>query len=324
MRLLLVGNPGGTNVADSFLFAARQRRIEANLAPASSAFRANRLKTTVSWRLLGHRPPNLEAFSQRVLADARAMNATHVVATGLAPVTAEVLQQIEARRIVFLTDDPWHPLFKSKWFMEALVHYDVVYTPRRANMDELARHGCADVRYLPFGYDPRYFYAESRPKDIDVFFAGGAEQQRVDYLKPVLEANRNTVLAGDRWDRYAETRDFYRGHFDPEQLRETTAAAHVNICLVRSSNRDGHVMRTFEIPACGGCMVAEDTAEHRALFGPHGDAVLYFNSPHELQTRVQKLLKNEKSQQRLALEAHRIIVKGKHTYADRLSTILEL
>lgn len=322
-RLLLVGNAGGTNVADSFLYAARQKGIEAALAPSTSAFRSNRIHRTISWRVLGHRPPLLAPFSQRVGDDARMFNATHVVATGLAPVTADVLRTIEARKIVFLTDDPWHPEFQSSWFMDAVLQYDVVYTPRRSNIRDLENHGCRDVRYLPFGYDPRHFFREERPAELDVFFAGGAEDDRVQYLKRLLRDDLRVGLAGDRWDRYAETRAYYKGHFDPAELRRATAAARVNLCLVRKSNRDGHVMRSFEIPACGGCLLAEDTVEHRAIFGPHADAVLYFNSPDELHLRVHELLADAKLRRKLAAAAHRVVTEGQNTYADRLTTILQ-
>ncbi|HUP89535.1 MAG TPA: glycosyltransferase [Longimicrobiales bacterium] len=323
IRLLLVGNPGGTNVADSFLHAAREKGIEAALAPSTTAFRSNRIHRTISWRVLGHRPPLLAPFSQRVGNDAHTIKATHVVATGLAPVTADVLRTIEARKIVFLTDDPWHPDFRSSWFMDAVLQYDVVYTPRRSNIDDLINHGCRDVRYLPFGYDPRHFFREERPAEFDVFFAGGAEDDRVRYLKPLMSDDLRVALAGDRWDRYAETRAYYKGHFDPAELRRATAAARVSICLVRKSNRDGHVMRTFEIPACGGCLLAEDTAEHRAIYGPHGDAVLYFNSPDELHLRVHELLTDVNLRQKLRDAAHRIVTEGRNTYGHRLATILQ-
>ena len=54
-------------------------------------------------------------------------------------------------------------------------------------------------------------------------------------------------------------------------------AAKVNLCLVRRAKRDGHVMRSFEIAAVGGCMLAQDTDEHREIFGPEGEAVRLFS-----------------------------------------------
>lgn len=324
MKLLFVGNPGGTNVAESFLHAAKTLRLHATLVPATSAFRASALRRHVSWRLLGHKPPRLAEFSERVATDTRTFQPSHLVATGLAPLMADTLRTLtDVRKIAFLTDDPWNPEFTSKWFMDALPVYDVVYTTRRTNMSDLTRQGCRDVRYMPFGYDPRHFFRDPRPKDVDVFFAGGAEPARVEYLAPLLGGEFSAALAGDRWDHYPATRSFYRGHLDAEQLRKQTSAARVNVCLVRRTNRDGHVMRSFEIPACGGCMVVEDTEEHRTIFGAPERAVLYFASPGELLSQVRRLLLDEALQQRLANAAHEIVASGRHTYADRLADLIK-
>lgn len=323
MKLLLVGNPGGTNVADSFLYAAKTLSIEATLIPATSAFRANTLHRHVSWRLLGHKPPRLGEFSRRVATDVATFRPTHLVTTGLAPVNAETLSGMkDVQRIAYLTDDPWNPEFASKWFMDALLQYDVVYTTRRSNISDLIDLGCRDVRYLPFGYDPRHFFYEPRSKDVDVFFAGGAEPKRVEYVAPLVAGPWTMELAGDRWDKYEQTKANYIGHLDAEQLREHTTGARVNVCLVRRTNRDGHVMRSFEIPACGGCMVAEDTEEHRAIFRSDEKAALYFSSPDELRSCVRRLLKDEPLQRMLAAAAHRIVTAGGNTYADRLVSML--
>ena len=319
MNLLFVGNPGGTNIADSFLHAARQMRIESTLVPVASAFRANPLQRLVSWHLLGHKPPHLAGFSRRVVENCRAVNATHLIATGLAPIDAESLRQIEAKKIVYLTDDPWNPDFTASWFMDAVLEYDVVYTTRRSNTRDLRSLGCQCIEYLPFGYDPRHFHPEPRPLEHDVFFAGGAEQDRVDFLKPLLDGTLKVALAGDRWDKYAETQGYYRGHLDPQNLLYAITGARVNPCLVRSSNRDGHVMRSFEVPASGACMVAQDTDEHREILK---DTVLYFSTPSELRQQVDRLLKDESLRTTLAASSHHLITTSSHTYKDRLNHIL--
>ncbi len=110
-------------------------------------------------------------------------NAKWLVSTGIAPLTAESLESIGRRgtvRMNFLTDDPWNPGHRSDWFMRALPHYDVVYTPRASNVSDLKRAGCADVRYLPFAYAPDLHFPElpaSAEEDgryaADVMFAGG-------------------------------------------------------------------------------------------------------------------------------------------------------
>ena len=83
-------------------------------------------------------------------------------------------------------------------------------------------------------------------------------------------------------------------------------------------------MRSFEIPAIGTSMLAEDTSEHRALFGREGDAVLYFGTIPEMTDKLNWLLENETERTMMARRAREIVTMGGHTYADRLRTILDL
>jgi len=97
----------------------------------------------------------------------------------------------------------------------------------------------------------------------------------------------------------------------------------VSLILVRRANRDGSAMRSFEIPACGACCVAEDTEEHREIFGLDGEAVLYFRTPEELVRRVKEVFGNPELRAKLRTNAHRAITGKPNTYVDRIKTILE-
>ncbi len=97
----------------------------------------------------------------------------------------------------------------------------------------------------------------------------------------------------------------------------------VSLLLVRRANRDGSAMRSFEITACGACCVAEDTDEHREMFGPDGEAVLYFRTPEQLVRRVKEAFGNPDLRVRLRRNAHRAITGKPNTYTDRLKTMLQ-
>jgi spore maturation protein CgeB len=130
------------------------------------------------------------------------------------------------------------------------------------------------------------------------------------------------AMAGGYWPRYPVFRSYALGVKSPEVIRCLTAAAKVNLCLVRLANRDGHVMRTFEIPAAGGCMLAQDTDEHREILGPEGEAVVYFRDAKEAAERARELLRDAIERKRLASALHHRIVGGAHTYAHRLATMI--
>jgi spore maturation protein CgeB len=227
-----------------------------------------------------------------------------------------------------VTDDPFNARLRAPWFLGTLPEYDYVFSPRLANMDDLRRLGCRRVLYQPFGYDPVHQYREAtstpvvQDEECDVLFVGGADSDRVPYIAALIEHGFRVALYGDYWERFSATRDCTRGHADPATVRRATAAAKICLGIVRRANRDGHTMRSFEIPAAGGCMLAEDTEEHRAIFGSDGEAVVYFRSLGEMVRKAGWLLERPEERARLAEAGHALVTKGGHTYQDRLAAML--
>jgi spore maturation protein CgeB len=329
--LLIVGNDGGTNIGASLLRAARSLALPVELVDARAAYDAPRALARFNWWMRGRRPTRLRAFSGGLIARWRTGRDAAVIATGLAPIEARALDEARRQGIptsVYLTDDPWNPAFKSQWFLEALPLYDRVFTPRRSNMSDLVRHGCSSVEYLPFGFDPELFFPDPPPPAerssyaSDVFFAGGADSERQPFLSALLSAGFDVALYGDYWERFAPTRQVTRGHGTPKQLRHAIAAAKVCLGLVRRANRDGHAMRSIEVPAAGGCFLVERTSEHEELFGPAGDAVVYFDNLDHMVAETRRLLDDAPRRARLAARAHAIVEHGHFTYRDRLLSLL--
>lgn len=55
----------------------------------------------------------------------------------------------------------------------------------------------------------------------------------------------------------------------------------VQLNFFRPHNVESHNMRSFEVPACGGIMLGEDSIEHRDFFEINREA-FYFRSPEEM------------------------------------------
>ncbi|MES2604939.1 MAG: glycosyltransferase [Pseudomonadota bacterium] len=332
-KLLVAGGMGGTNVGESLQRAATRLGIHTVQLNTRDAYAGSRLWQLINWHLRGKRPVNQHGFEQKLLQACREERPDVLLTTGLAPLSASVLKQIGAlgvRRINFLTDDPWNPAHRAEWFLAALPQYDLVCTPRRAMEDDLQALGCRQIRYVPFGYDEELFFAPS-PADIaaattvpaaDVSFAGGADPDRVPYMQALLDAGFTLALYGDYWRRHAATRHIARGIADVATVRVVVAKAKVSLCLVRRANRDGNCMRTFEVPAIGGCMLLEDTAEHREIFGAEGINVLYFADQASMIEQTRRLCNDAALRQRLAANAHQLMMTGGHTYRDRLISML--
>lgn len=323
-RLLIVGNRGGTNVGDSLAAAAEAEGIPTAVVETKLAYGGPRAWRALLWRV-GHRPSTPRRLDRVALAAVRSHRPSVVTVLGVNPLGAAVIRAARlagAKVVNYLTDDPWNPAHRSERFLRTLKQYDMVFTPRRANAADLRAADVQRVEYLPFAYDPRHVIpAPSAPADpADVLFVGGADLDRMRLIGPLLHASVRVALYGDYWSNYPLTRPADRGHAPPGTIARVTAVAKVCLILVRRANRDGHVMRSFEAAACGGCLLVEDTAEHRDIFA---DTVTYFSTPDEMVSQTRVLLADPARRQASAAASHRRVTGGRNTYADRLQTILD-
>lgn len=305
--------------------------LDVKIIDPSPAFNAPWLIRQLSWRLMEHRPPRLNAFRQHLIKLTLEFQPDYVLVVGLAPVTSDVVCHWRREGIIcsnYLTDDPWNPVHQSQRHFDALPQYNVIFSPRRSNLGDLLSQGCT-VRYLPFGYEPAIHFPEMIPQakrhiyECDVMFYGGADRDRVPLMKSILDAGIKLNLYGGYWERYTTVRTAAKGHVLGADLRHAVAGARVNLCLVRRANRDGHVMRTFEVPAMGGCMLAEDSTEHREIFGEEGRHVMYFREANEMIEKIRFLLANAETREVLAKNANYLVTSNPNTYYDRLVEILE-
>ena len=331
-KIIIVGYPQAHHVGSHFLYAARSLELEPKLCDMSKAYKTGLIKKKVNWWLRGHLPARLRQFSKEILKECMEFEPNWILCTGLTPIDEETLEQIGKLgiwRMNYLTDDPWNPAHRAPWFMKAMPFYDHIFTPRKANINDLMKHGCRRVSYLPFAYAPRKHFKElpAASKDNagfghDVIFAGAADKNRISYISSIIRAGFKLGLYGIYWERYPLTKQYASGEVDVETFRKAINGSRIALGLVRRANRDGNAMRTFEIPAIGTCMLTEDTREHRDIFGKDGENVLYFKNEDEMIKKIKFLLNNPIKREQLADNAHNLIVKGSHAYRDRLLTML--
>lgn len=331
--LLIVGNPDEVHVGAHLLAAARTLGLSASLADVRHAYHASWPVRKALW-WLDRRPPGLRQFGREVVARAQRERPALMIVTGLAPVPAEALRALgEAGvlRVNVLTDDPWNPAHRARWFLDTLCHYDHVFTPRMAVEADLRQAGLSRIHRLDFAYNPTVHFPEPPPSKgeaaryaCDVLVVGGADADRVALLRPLLDTSLAVRFYGRYWTRFAATRDRAGGVLDAAGLRQATGLACTTVVMVRRANRDDHTMRTFEAPAMRGCLIAERTAYHQALFGSEDDRVRYFGSGEELAACAAELVRQPEARERLARRSHALITGGRHSYADRLSRLLEV
>ncbi len=330
--LLIVGNGGDAHVGRHLYQAALALGMDVLMHDTEYA-NISSLPYKVYRRVVRPSPHTAwRGFSKRLGTICHDYQPRWVIVTGLLPIKSQVLSDIGkvgVARINFLTDDPWNSSHKARWFPENALQYDMIYTPRKANIPDLTALGGPRIEYLPFGYAPDCHFdhgplapQEADAFDIDVAFLGGADSDRAAYIRALLDARFRTRVYGGYWKRYRGLGRHSRGVVTSDVMRKVVRGAKLTLGCVRRANRDGHAMRSFEVPAMAGCLVAEDTEDHRGLFGDAICDAIGFRSPSELVSRVKRLIDDPPSRRQLSVEMHNRIINGRHTYADRLAAII--
>ena len=101
----------------------------------------------------------------------------------------------------------------------------------------------------------------------------------------------------------------------------TLATAKVGIGLLGKTCPDAFTTRSFEIPASGAMLLAEDTDEHRELFR-QGEEADFFASPEELVDKVSFYLTRDGLRQAIARRGRELVMR-RFTWQQLLQPVFE-
>ncbi|HZR26582.1 MAG TPA: glycosyltransferase [Vicinamibacterales bacterium] len=327
--------PSSPMFAEALARATTAGRVSGSFVDEGPTF--DRLASSRAERFLRRVRPwphkSVAELHRAIVSQAEAIRPDIVLVVKGAHLTTECLTALKATGatlVNFSTDDPFNPRTSSRLWRRTLPLYDLVCSPRHANITDLRSLGVSSVEFVPFGYKPDVHFpevaatADERTRfESDVCFIGGADTDRVKYFEELVHQLPHVRLAlyGGYWNRSHRLARYWRGFAVGRDFRLAVGGAAITVNLVRRANRDDHVMRTFEVPACGGCMLTEATASHRAWFAEGQDAFM-FDSPGGLARGVRFLLGRPELRRRAAAAGRCKVVEMPNRYDDRLATIL--
>jgi len=278
------------------------------------------------------RPLDMAGVNRRILRDGPHADVLWIdKGVTIRPGTLRTLRRMTpgVRIIGYSPDDMLNANMSSHYFPQTLPLYDLYLTTKSYNVDELAALGCPRVVFTPNAYDPTTHRplpddSEEIEFSADVGFIGTFEPDRAGLIERLARAGVPVVIRGNDWQPLRR-RNIPGVTFLSEAINDDYARAlrstRINLAFLRKSNRDLQTTRSIEIPACGGFMLAERTAEHRGLF-EEGVEAEYFSGGDEMIAKVRHYLADEPARRAIARAGRQRCLHDDYSYAGRLREAL--
>jgi hypothetical protein len=229
--------------------------------------------------------------------------------------TVRAIAATGARTVHFNPDNPFGTREDPGWrlFVAAIPAYDVHVLPRSINFDEYRSIGARHCILMPYGYDPHTHFPPPAAwgegdRTIDVGFIGTPFDRRREFFLELWQTHGiNVTVRGSHWERVLTPEEYKglnaAGPVYGAAYRETIWRTRISIGLVSHGNKDEYTTRSFDIPACGGFLLAERTPGHQAAYVEDLEAA-FFADPAECADRIRHYLP-------LAAERERIMAAGR-------------
>lgn len=253
------------------------------------------------------------------------------------PETLRRLRHVAPRAVLasFSPDDMFVRHNRSVYYAWSLKHYDIVFTTKSYNAapGELPALGAARVVFVDNFYDDRHHPIEVTAEDrgrlgADVSFIGTFERDRFDSMLFLAKNGVKVRVWGNGWEAKIGLHPDLAVEGKPVMNTATELAytksicsTRINLAFLRKINRDQQTDRSVVIPACGGFLLGERTAEHRRLF-EEGTEAEFFASDEELLAKARYYLEHEERRAAIAAAGRRRCLDSGYSLKEKLRLML--
>ena len=219
----------------------------------------------------------------------------------------------------------------SLFYRLGLKYYDVVFTTKKYNLDELKLLGARCTRLFLDSFDeqvhqPMTLTSSAIKKfECDVSAIGAYEKKRAESLLFLAVNGVRVIVWGGGWEKWHKSHpnmiiknEFLFG----DDYSKAICATKVNLNFLRKSNRDEVTSRSIEIPACGGFMLTERTERHKHFF-EEGKEAEFFASDEEMLTKVRYYLEFNAERRQIALAGRERCLSSGYSTREQLIQMLD-
>lgn len=325
MRILFVGDLTPGHNACSLVDGFRKLEIEIRTLDTSSYMRKRIGSKDWFYHKILHEPSESwkSNFTQRIKEVTVEWSPDILFCINTIHIPQEYFSRIDCHLRVHLSfDDISNPSNLTKDYLDYEKSWDIIFTNKIFNIDELNKRTQSKIIYFDNAYDEKIHFSTIpfANRKWDVGFIGAHRHDRHDLPSRLLSCGAtNPIIAGPRWRRY-----FPIGVSGIDFLPELLEGEYTNVgnqiklglCLLNSENRDRITVRSYELPALGQLVVGLGTDQHMELL-ENGKEAFWFKNLDDTFSFCREIQSREKEFAQIAKAGTQRILGGKNTYFDR-------
>ena len=229
--------------------------------------------------------------------------------------------------INLLSDSPYGMVqARQQEVFGTLPFFDLVVIFANALVPVLYQMGAKKVLRVPFGYC-KYTHLITEPLASPqfpdkVYYFGTWTPTIEQWLEPLV--GHNLVIEGNGWANAASSnlREIGTAHKPNTGRNMSTLARQAGLVVnfTRAPHGCFHTMKTFELPVSGACVLSNYSDEQNEFF-PDNEAMVYFNTPAQMVSKVDALFANPER----SFEIRRAAIGRAipHSYHERAQQLLQ-
>lgn len=193
--------------------------------------------------------------------------------------------------------------------------YDCVFTFSRSLFPVFYQIGAKEVQWLPFGYGENQFRPIQQNPGIPLSYFGawGPIQERL-----LMELDESELsIFGPNWSKvkYGKVRKAWKENQGMgTSMTDMITDTQIVFNIVRAEHGAFHTMKTFEIPAAGGFLLSNYSAEQELFFEAEQE-IVFFNTIEEAKDKISYYKKHPELRNKIRKAAQeRVRI---HTYEQR-------
>ena len=236
-----------------------------------------------------------------------------------------LLQMQESQLVVWMMDS----YARYPYLIKDLGVYDNIFVFEKSDIKLLKKNNF-NVYFLPLCADDRFFYPQSKERDIDILFIGAMYRERVKILQKMITRfpqakikiygyyiNRVEFIKKIVYKYTNKYKNFY-GRVTPEEAGDLYSRSKICLNIHGSQSKYGANPRTFEILATKSFEIVDYNPYIEKILR---DGVSFYRDENELFQKIEYYLTHDSERATIAAKGYEY-TKEKHMFSQRIDELI--